>query len=327
MVAHTDSIDDLIGQVLTREASAAEEEALRAWRQLDPANETYFRQCETVFQHAADEKQLAMFDQERAWQKVKARIKPSARRVAFPWPYRLAAGVALIAGVSYFWRSQKPTPVVEWVATSQVRSDTLPDGTTASLNKASQLEYTFDARQNLRTVKLQGEAFFHVKHEAEKAFVIQADEVFIRDIGTQFNVTSFADRETIEVMVTEGEVLFYSAHNPGIQLVAGETGIYHKPTQTFAKKEQTDTNRLAYTTRVFRFSNAPVAEVIARVNEVYGARLALAHDTIGLCTVTVGFDRETPQTIAEIIAETLGLTVTEKDGLFVLSGKGCPPAE
>ncbi len=329
MTSYTDHIDDLIGKVLTREATAAEEEALRAWRQLDPANERYARQCETVFQQAQSTELLDSFNPDAAWQKVKGKISPGAKTVAFfSWPYRVAAGIALVVGVSYFWlTSEKPAPVVELVASSHVRTDTLPDGTTASLNKASQLVYTFDAKQNIRKVKLQGEAFFQVKHEEERTFLIETDDVFIRDIGTMFNVTAFPERETIEVMVTEGEVLFYSTHNPGLRLVAGETGIYHKPTQTFIKNEQTDTNRLAYSTQVFRFSNATVAEVIARVNEVYGARLALAREDIGYCTVTVGFDRETPQTIAEIMAETLDLIVTEKNGTFILSGKGCPKAE
>lgn len=328
MTAYTDRIDDLIGKVLTHEASAAEVGELHAWRQQDAANEKYYRQCEAVFQKAASQEQQSLFDSDKAWRHVKGQIKPKAKGVTIPLPYRVAAGIAVVVAASYFWlTSEKPQPVMELVASSQVRTDTLPDGTTTSLNKASQLAYTFDAKKNVRKVQLQGEAFFHVKHEEQKAFIIETGEVFIKDVGTQFNVTAFPERETIEVIVTEGEVVFYTARHPGIHLAAGETGIYHKPTQTFSKVGQTDTNRMAYTTRVFRFNNATVDEVIARVNDVYGPQIQLANDDIGHCTVTVGFDRETPQTIAEIVAETLNLTVTQKNGTFVLSGKGCPQVD
>jgi transmembrane sensor len=65
-------------------------------------------------------------------------------------------------------------------------------------------------REKDRKVKLSGEAFFSVKHEEEKPFVIEAEDVLVRDIGTEFNLKAYPDKDTIEIIVTQGEVQFYT---------------------------------------------------------------------------------------------------------------------
>jgi transmembrane sensor len=51
---------------------------------------------------------------------------------------------------------------------TNTRQDTLPDGSTAFLNKKSELAYSYDAKAKSRKVKLKGEAYFSVKHDEDE---------------------------------------------------------------------------------------------------------------------------------------------------------------
>lgn len=86
--------------------------------------------------------------------------------------------------VLYQWRD---VPVETFAVTSANATvqDTLPDGSTAFLNKKSELSFEYNVKEKTRRVKLKGEAYFAVKHEEDKPFVIETGEILVRDIGTE----------------------------------------------------------------------------------------------------------------------------------------------
>jgi len=328
-------IDDLIGKVLAGEADIDEQAIVDAWRRENSNNQKYFDQASSIFESAATFNVQLSFDTDAAWQKVRNRIhkRPAGLQVEFRasgvWrAARIAASIILIAAVSvwvYTW-TQMPAPAIEVVADATTAQDTLPDGTTAFLNKKSTITYRFDKTTRTRKVALKGEGFFEVKHEEERPFVIEAEEAIVRDLGTAFNVKAYPDQDTIEVVVKEGTVQFYTNDNPGINIAAGETGIYSKRLKSFTKLERADTNVFAYRTGVFAFHAVDLRSVIERVNEVYDAQISLGSDKIADCRLTVTFTNEELETVVDIIAETLALQVERTDKnkkKIILKGAGC----
>jgi len=328
-------IDDLIGKVLAGEANLDEQDIVDSWCREHSDNQKYFDQARSIFERAATFNVQISFDTDAAWQKVRNRIHqgPAGVQVEFRvsgfWrAARVAAGLLLLAAASvwvYTWL-QAPAPVVEMVADATTAQDTLPDGTTAFLNKKSAITYQFDKKTKTRKVALKGEGFFEVKHEEEKPFVIEAEEAIVRDLGTAFNLKAYPDQDTVEVVVKEGVVQFYTKDDPGLNLVAGETGIYSKRLKSFTKLQRADTNVFAYRTGVFAFHAVDLRSVIERVNEVYDARISLGSEKIADCRLTVTFTNEELETIVEIIAETLALQVERKDKdkkEIILTGIGC----
>ena len=122
---------------------------------------------------------------------------------------------------------------MEMVAQKETKSDTLPDGSGVFLNKKTELAYTYDKKEKSHVVKLKGEAYFNIQHEDDKNFIIDAEGVFIRDIGTSFNVKAYPEDNTVEVVVEEGKVMFYTDTDTGIYLSAKGKGIYNKATKEF----------------------------------------------------------------------------------------------
>jgi transmembrane sensor len=58
----------------------------------------------------------------------------------------------------------------------------------------------------VRNVKLTGEAYFDVVHNAEKPFVIHTTAMDIKVLGTEFNVKSYPDESTTEASLIRGSI-------------------------------------------------------------------------------------------------------------------------
>ena len=324
-------MDDLIGKVLAGEATAREQETVMLWRKQSEANEKYFIQLKHIFEKAGATNVQVEFDADEAWNKVKSQLHKSdvkvipISRTPYFSPLRVAATIFLVVAISMviYLKTAPPVQTLAVVSEKETRQDTLPDGSTAFLNKKTELEFEYNPREKTRRVKLKGEAYFAVKHEEEKPFIIEADEILVRDIGTEFNLKAYPDKDTIEIIVTHGEVQFYTKQDPGLNLKAGEKAIYSKRTKEFYRIEKPDTNTLSYKTKVFSFNNTDLRSVVSLLNEVYNSKISLANESLYSCRLTANFKEDNPEIIVEVIAETMGLELTKKDDQLILSGKGC----
>jgi transmembrane sensor len=319
-------IDELIGKVLAGEAATEERERVEVWCNLNADNRKYFDQTKTIFVNASRTEVQVNFNSDLAWQKVRAKIRKPAKRAQL-WPVlRIAAGIAVMVAIGYwvYQPADQPAAVIEVVADATTARDTLPDGTTAVLNKKSSMTFQVDRKTGERKVELKGEGFFEVKHDEEKPFVIEAEETFVRDLGTAFNVKAYPEHDTVEVVVQTGVVQFYTPNDPGLNLKAGETGLYSKRTRSFTRLARADTNVYAYKTGVFAFHSTDLKSVVERINEVYDSRISLGSEKIGDCRLTVNFNNEELETIVEVIAETLALEVERRSQKeIILKGTGC----
>lgn len=88
--------------------------------------------------------------------------------------------------------------------TYQVR---LPDGSSVWLNAESSISYTATLNdKGLRTVRLNGEAYFEVAHNAEKPFRVLSKGQMIEVLGTKFNINTYADEPAVRTALIEGSV-------------------------------------------------------------------------------------------------------------------------
>ncbi len=324
-----DHIDDLIGKYLVGEATDGERQELENWMAQSEHNSSYFDHFRLIFERAKKVSGSQRFDADKAWVKVKSKInKSKGKSIDIP-PYwqvlRIAALLIVTVGVVYFAYLQFQTPdeIHSIVSQNKIVNDTLPDGSLAVLNRNSKIQYAYNPRNNKRKVLLEGEAFFEVVHQGDKPFIIETDGVIIEDIGTAFNVNAFPENPVIEVYVETGQVAFYTLNDTGLNLTAGETGIYDKSSQTFARILQKDTNKLAYKTGIFSFRNADLATIINDLNSVYDTKIRLGNPDLKSCRLNVTFRNERIEDLVEIIAETLQLRLTKEGDVFVLNGTSC----
>lgn len=80
----------------------------------------------------------------------------------------------------------------------------LPDGTVVWLNSGSKIYYAPQFKDSIRSVELDGEAFFDVVKDAKHPFVVHTSGIDIRVLGTAFNVKSYESDPTIETTLIRG---------------------------------------------------------------------------------------------------------------------------
>ena len=331
-----DHIEDLIASYLVGEATPDEIVYVEAWKNRNESNRRYFENIQLIFEKAASAP-AGQFDTDVAWQKVRSKLsaKRKGKTIALNPEYpgyqiflRIAAGIIILLTIGFFTYNYFRPPSVEsmeLLADKKTESDTLPDGSGVFLNRQTKIEYSFNRQSNIHTAKLIGEAYFNVNHDDNKTFIVEAGGAFIRDIGTSFNVKAYPGSPTIEVVVEEGEVMFYTEGNPGVYLKTNGKGIYNKNTKTFTVSEP-EPNVTAYKTKFFSFSNNSLDMVVETLNDVYPARIQI-DENLKACRLTVSFNNENIDEIANVIAETLGLTITKSGNVIQLKGSGCGEAK
>lgn len=82
---------------------------------------------------------------------------------------------------------------------------TLSDGTSIWLNSESRLTYPVSFSGDTREVSLKGEAFFEVKKNTGKPFIVHTGEFDVRVTGTQFNVRIYPDEPACATLA-EGHI-------------------------------------------------------------------------------------------------------------------------
>lgn len=80
----------------------------------------------------------------------------------------------------------------------------LPDGSQVILNSNSRISYSKNFK-NKRELELTGEAYFEVKSNPEKPFLVETEKIKTRVLGTSFNIKAYKNSQT-RVSVNTGKV-------------------------------------------------------------------------------------------------------------------------
>jgi transmembrane sensor len=109
------------------------------------------------------------------------------------------------------------------------------DGSHVWLNAGSSVTYPVPFQGNERKVKIDGEAYFEITHDASKPFKVSKNDMEVTVLGTHFNINAYDDEPGIKVTLLEGSVKVNKAKNeqvikPGEQAIIKddikvETGI------------------------------------------------------------------------------------------------------
>jgi len=114
----------------------------------------------------------------------------------------------------------------------------LADGTRVYLNAMSSFKYPVTFSGNSREVELIGEAYFEVRKDADRPFIIRTSAISIEVLGTSFNLNAYENTEKIVTTLVEGRVKINSNNSNDSRLLAPEeqATFYTKNGQTEIKK-------------------------------------------------------------------------------------------
>lgn len=347
--SHANISEELLARYLGDTASESERNEVEAWLAESEANARELATYRLIWDHTASmKKSSSAVDTDAAWNKMKGKMAASAKPAATPrevpapevstWEARTiefrpevrkrrlpvtvwaAAMIAMLVTAFgwFFLMKDKAPESLNIATTNNTTEQLLPDGTKVFLNYNSTLTYPKVFNGDLRTVSLQGEAFFDVKRDTERPFVIQANGTEIRVLGTSFNVKAYKEAP-VRVDVATGKVRV-SKDQHRVELVKGQGAEVLKDS---IRSLQANMNLMGYRTQVYEFNAADLVDVVSSIRDGYHVDVRLSNDKIAQCRLTIRFEKEPVDATLSVIAETLDLNLRKEGKVYWLDGNGC----
>jgi transmembrane sensor len=291
--------------------SDADETAFAAWLEQDIANKVAYWRLKAAWSRAD---RLAALRRDKT---VRA-AQPKAARAL-----KIAAGVALIAisvaaGNSWL-NAHRPKDTVYSTALGERKTIALTDGSQIDLNTDTAIR--FAATPTVKTVTLlKGEAYFQVKHDPARLFVIEAAGHRIVDIGTKFRVRR--DKSRLEVALLEGEVRFDSSDarvkplsmKPGDVVIATphSAAVMRQPRREIA-------DSLGWRSGMIVFRHTTLAEAASEFNRYNARKVVIADPAAAKLTINGTFETNDTAAFADAAHAVFGLHVVTRNGNTVIS--------
>lgn len=235
---------------------------------------------------------------------------------------RTAATLTLVAlvgaGVFYAARPQQQKNYSTPIGGRQTL--TLADGSMIDMNTDTALRVSGDGKE--RKVWFdRGEAFFKIKHDSARPFVIVAADQLITDLGTTFSVRREASRVQIALTQGRAQVAPNDLHSgmravvlkPGDVVVATPDSISVSRTSLLALN-----NQLGWRRGVLVFYNTRLADAASQFDR-YSERKILVEGTAASIRIGGTFPVNDPVAFAAIAKRILHLQVSELGDEIVIS--------
>lgn len=215
----------------------------------------------------------------------------------------------------------------------------LADGSKITLEKKSKISYTkYMSGAAKREVYLTGEAFFEVARDPQHPFLVYANGLVTKVLGTSFRIRSYENEKNVIVDVKSGKV-----------------SVFANPTKkTFVETESpelssivlTPNQRVSYTIEdasliktivnnpviisdtltqklFFHFTDAPIKDVFSKIKTMYGIEVVYDEVALSGCTLTANLEDYSLFEQLTVICKALNGSYEVLDGKIIISAKGC----
>lgn len=333
---------ELIAKHLNKEISDHEKAELKAWLSKSQ-NQAEVEQTQTMLDEIDTFYQAKQFDSQKAWTNVNAQLNPQQKNeqpqrnvqkrfFATFYKYAAVVVVALLLGtIGYYvgFRNEIPAGYNQLVSeNSQILNEyVLPDGSVVSLNSNSKLLYPEQFEGDIREVTIIGEAFFDVKRNPEKPFVINAGDAQVKVLGTSFNVCAYPGAKTVEVVVKTGKVQVINTANVNpddaseVFLTPGEKGTLFTGKQLLEKSVNSNPNFLSWKTQHLIFDEVPLSEVVRCLEKTYHISVELAEPELNDLVYKGHFDEKPVEFVLDVIRLTFNLDVAGENKHYTLKSR------
>ena len=160
---------------------------------------------------------------------------------------------------------------------------TLPDGTVVTLNGGSKLTYPTLFAGKERCVSLSGEGFFEVAKDAEHPFLVNADNLSVKVLGTKFGFKSYKDDNQTIVTLKEGLVKAMPSNKEavnGIVLRPNQQLVLDNRTGEFQCRNVNTAEYLSWKEGVLYFRDTTLDEIAKILERKFNVKILIASESL-----------------------------------------------
>ena len=152
----------------------------------------------------------------------------------------------------------------------------LPDSSIVILNEGSKLTYNESYGVGDRSVKLEGEAYFHIKKNNKLPFLVNTTAgITTRVLGTKFNVLSI-DGQKVVITVAEGRVQVENDSEVISFLSADQQLTYKIPYNQYIEEKVNASEVVSWQSKDFYFDDLTLGEIAKRLEKKYNVSILIS---------------------------------------------------
>jgi ferric-dicitrate binding protein FerR (iron transport regulator) len=222
-------------------------------------------------------------------------------------------------------------------STSETIEFALSDGSKVSLSPKGRIRYPerFDGER--REVFLEGEAFFDIARDPEHPFLVYANGLVTKVLGTSFRIKAYGDSREVTVEVKTGKVSVFAQSDPhlkekvadkqlqGVVLTPNQKIIYArnevKMVKTLVEKPEIVVSKAEIPQ--FEFEDTPASDVFNTIARAYGIDILYDEALLKDCPLTARLDNQTLHDKLDIICKAVESSYEIVDGQVIIHSKGC----
>lgn len=203
-----------------------------------------------------------------ALNRVKAKIgiqNATIKILNYHYLLRIAAVLLplfIIAGVYYYSNTRKEQVVEIHVPYGEKKQLTLPDGSEVTLNSGTIFKYPEKFEKKTRLVNLIGEAYFTVKKNISKPFIVKTNNLSVKVLGTKFNVKAYADDNRTITTLNSGKIEVYTKSKKTCVLLPNQQLTFNNQTTDIIIKKIPSDETIGWTSGELIFTNSSMEEIL-----------------------------------------------------------------
>lgn len=201
----------------------------------------------------------------------------------------------------------------------------LPDGSSVILNENSRLEFGRFNANGKREVYLEGEAYFDIKRDASRPFIVYTGKLQTTVLGTAFNINSNSQNGTITVTVTRGKVKVGDKTHIFNVIDPDEQVVFDKRLSQHIKKSVKAETFIAWKNEDIYFDDVYIKDVANQLEERFNVSIIFSSEIIKNCRFSATFLKsQSLEQILNVIGEFNHIKYQYQDkSTVVLDGIGC----
>ncbi len=255
---------------------------------------------------------------------VKTKVAAWGRRLVVEMLKVAAIFVLVFWGSNYWWNSKTTYDKYQsvFVPAGQRAELKLSDGTRIWLNSQSRLIYPSSFGKDVRSVKLDGEAYFEVAHDTKTPFEVCTKEVNVVVLGTKFNFHNYAEDASAMVDLKEGRVKVFNAQeadDSGMYLYPDEQIVFDKETGKMSKVRSKFGNASAWINNELLFDELQLDVIAKRLTRSFDVWVEVADS---ICDKrfygSFSIQGNTIEEVLNVMASTNQMRYKYEDGKYII---------
>lgn len=286
------------------ESNSAEKKAILEWIRKDREHQKRYNSLKADYV-ASTVDSLSVSDIERQYEGLIAKTARKRKR------YLVVATVVILLPIAIWQLTVSITNSPDFSNQSIVNVSTgygshkritLPDGSTIVLNAESSLAYPEKFFDSIRQVTLVGEAFFDIKKDTSKPFIVDTEAIKIRVLGTSFNVKSYPEDEKIETTLVTGKVeIVQRETEKQLILEPSQRAVFNKEINNILVDKVNSENVIAWREGNLVFDQTPLKQVVSDLHRKYNVEFVIGSDTLLQYRYTGEFNNLTLEEVLELL--------------------------